>query len=150
VLLAGQAINDAFVQSLVEKTNFNAILCQNKQVVGSSLRDLDRFLTSSDLCLPNASSRIDGTQQFLTLAKAVPAANQLPNSPSLVIVNVEPLYSISVRGDRILQIVLAMGVFVFALGVIAYTLITRYFFIRPLRGLQARVRSLVAGQSAHA
>ncbi len=128
VLLAEQAIDDNFAQSLVQKTGFNAILCQN---------------------VPNVMSRIDGTQQFITFAQSVSAQNQLVGSPSLVIVNVEPLYSISMRSDRMSQILLAMGAFVFALGIIAYTFITRYFFIRPLRGLQARVRSQIAGQSAH-
>ncbi len=149
VLLAEQAIDDDFAQSLVQKTGFNAILCQNKQVVGSSLRDLDEFLANNTLCVPNVMSRIDGTQQFITFAQSVSAQNQLVGSPSLVIVNVEPLYSISMRSDRMSQILLAMGAFVFALGIIAYTFITRYFFIRPLRGLQARVRSLIAGQSVH-
>src|SRR6266568_3090587 len=148
VLLAEQPINDDFAQSLVQKTGFNAILCQNKQVVGSSLRDLDEFLTNNTLCVPNVMSRIDGTQQFITFAQSVSAQNQLAGSPSLVIVNVEPLYSISMRSDRMSQILLAVGAFVFALGMIAYTFITCYFFIRPLRRLQERVRSLVAGQSA--
>src|SRR6266702_1071321 len=148
MLFAEQAINDDFAQSLVQKTGFNDILCQNKQVVGSSLRDLDEFLANNTLCVPNVMSRIEGTQQFITFAQSVSAQNQLADSPSLVIVDVEPLYSISMRSDRMSQILLAVGAFVFALGMIAYTFITRYFFIRPLRRLQERVRSLVAGQSA--
>src|SRR5438270_10355843 len=41
-----------------------------------------------------------------------------------------------------------MGIFVFALGVFTYAFITRYFFLRPLRRLQARMRSLVANNAS--
>src|SRR2546430_7179190 len=69
------------------------------------------------------------------------------SSPSLVMVDVEPLYTLNAHTGRYVQILLASGIFVFALGVIAYTIITRIFFIRPLQSIQVRARSLVADTS---
>src|SRR2546423_618693 len=48
---------------------------------------------------------------------------------------------------KAVQLLIAMGIFVFALGVFTYAFITRYFYLRPLRRLQARMRSLVANAS---
>src|SRR5439155_12719378 len=81
------------------------------------------------------------------LANSAQTTNQLMSSPSLVMVDVEPLYTLNAHIGRYLQIQLASGIFVFALGVIAYTIITRIFFIRPLQSIQVRARSLVADTS---
>lgn len=148
-LLAEQAIDDDFAQALVQKTSFNVVLCEQNHVLASTMRwfSFNQFLSESSLCTPGQFNRIDGSQHFMALARAVQANNQLAHSPSLVIVDVEPLYSINTHIERSLQLLVAMGIFVLALGIIASTFITRYFFIRPIRRLQSRVRSLVAQNS---
>lgn len=146
-LTATQAIDDDFALSMVQKTGFNVVLCQGTHILGSSMREssLDQFLSGNDLCTTDKVNVIDGPQHFLALAKTVQTTNQLISSPSLVIVDVEPLYIVNAHTGRYVQVLLASGIFVCALGVIAYTIITLVFFIRPLRSIQARVRSLVAG-----
>ena len=148
-LMATQTIDDDFAQTLVQKTGFNAVLCEQNHVLASTMRwfPFDQFLSESHLCTPGQFNRIDGPQHFMAQAKEVQAQNQLAHAPSLVIVDVEPLYSINTHIERSLQLLVAMGIFVLALGIIAYTFITRYFFIRPIRRLQTRVRSLVAQNS---
>jgi len=146
VLLAQQTIDDDFAQALVQKTSSSVVLCEQNHVLASTMRwfSFAQFLSESQLCKPGQFNRIDGSQHFMALAKSVQAKNQLANSPSLVIVDIEPLYNINAHVGRSLQLLAAMGIFVFALGVIAYTFITRYFFIHPLRRLQTRVRTLMA------
>ncbi|MEO8956722.1 MAG: ATP-binding protein, partial [Ktedonobacteraceae bacterium] len=145
VLLAQQTIDDDFAQALVQKTSSNVVLCEHNHVLASTMRwfSFAQILSASQLCNPGQFNRIDGSQHFMALAKSAQANNQLPKSPSLVIVDIEPLYSINNHLGRSLQLLAAMGIFVFALGVIAYTFITRYFFIHPLRRLQTRVRTLM-------
>ena len=144
-LVAEQAIDDDFAQTLVQKTGFNVVLCEQNHVLASTMRwfTFNQFLSESRLCTPGQFNRIDGPQHFMTQARIVQASNRLVHSPSLMIVDIEPLYSIDTHIERSLQLLVAMGIFVLAFGVIAYTFITRYFFIRPIRRLQARVRSLV-------
>ena len=148
-LVAEQPIDDAFAQSLIEKTGSNILLCEQHHILASTMRwfSFAQFLPESTICATEQFNQINGSEQLLTLAKTAPAKNQLLHTPSLVIVDVEPLYRIDTHIDRSLQILVALAFFVFALGVIAYTFITRYYFIRPLRRLQARVRSLVASNS---
>ena len=145
-ITATQAIDDDFALSLVQKTGFNVILCQGAHILGSSMREssLNQFLSGNDLCTTDKVNVIDGPQHFLALAKTAQTTNQLMSSPSLVIVDVEPLYVVNAHTGRYVQMLLASGIFVFALGVITYTIITRIFFIRPLRSIQTRVRSMVA------
>jgi signal transduction histidine kinase len=146
-LTATQAIDDDFALSMAQKTGFNVVLCQGTHILGSSMREssLDQFLSGNGLCATDKVNVIDGPQHFLALAKTAQTTNQLISSPSLVIVDVEPLYTVNAHTGRYVQVLLASGIFVCALGVIAYTIITLVFFIRPLRSIQARVRSLVAG-----
>jgi len=62
----------------------------------------------------------------------------------LVVVNVEPLYSINVHSVRAVEIIVGLAVFIITLGVTGYALVARTFFVRPIRRLQARVAALVA------
>ncbi|HYT33420.1 MAG TPA: ATP-binding protein [Ktedonobacteraceae bacterium] len=149
VLIAAQTIDDDFALSMVRQTGFNVILCQGKRVLGSTTRGfaLDKHIAENDLCTPGEVNVIDGPQHYLTLATTAKAKNQWQSSPSLLIVDVEPLYTVNEHTGRYAQILVFIGIFVFALGVIAYTFITRIFFIRPIRRIQASVRSLVAESS---
>ena len=145
VLLAQQTIDDAFAQALVQKTSSNIVLCEQNHVLASTMPwfPFTQILSASQLCKPGQFNSIDGSQHFIALAKSAQIKYQLAKSPSLVIVDIEPLYNINNHIGRSLQLLVAMGIFVFALGVIAYTFITRHFFIHPLRRLQTRVRTLM-------
>jgi signal transduction histidine kinase len=149
MLIAAQPIDNDFALSLVQDTDFNVILCQGKSVLGSTMRQsrLNQFISTSDLCSADKVNIIDGSPHYLTLARTAETKYQLKSSPSLVIVDVEQLYSVNNHIERYIQTLLAIGMFVFSLGVIAYAFITRVFFIRPLRRIQDRVRSLVAESS---
>lgn len=57
------------------------------------------------------------------------------------------LYNVNPHVQHIILLIVGMTVFIFALGVVILVVITRIFFIRPLRNLQARVRSLVAQEA---
>jgi signal transduction histidine kinase len=66
----------------------------------------------------------------------------LTNSPSLALVDIEPLYNFNAHRERVFQILLGIGIFVLALGLTGYTVVARIFFIRPLRLLQSHVEEL--------
>ena len=149
-LIAAEPLDEIFAQSLVRKSGLDVVMCQEKHILGTTMRSFsfNPYLPEATLCAPSIFNRIDGPQHFLTLAGTVQAKNQWTNSPSLVLVDVEQLYSVNAHTARDLELLAAMGVFVFALGVIAYAFITRYFFLRPLRRLQARMRSLMANNAS--
>src|SRR6266496_2621235 len=150
VLIAAESLDDIFAHSLVRKSGLDVVMCQGKHILGTTLRSFsfNQNLPEDTLCAPSIFNRIDGPQHFLTLAGTVQTKNQWTNSPSLVLVDVEQLYSVNAHTARDLELLAAMGVFVFALGVIAYAFITRYFFLRPLRRLQSRMRSLMANNAS--
>lgn len=145
VLLAARPIDDEFASGLVRNTRWNVVLCEADSIVGTSMRRMG-FL-DVHICRVNKVNQIDGPDHYLTWSVNVRAINQLPGSPSLVIVDVEPLYSLTVHTERAIEILIFLAIFVIALGVTAYALIARTFFIRPIRRLQARVRTLVADNS---
>ena len=146
VLLAAQAIDDDFALNLLRETGANVVLCEGKRVVGSTLKGvhLTHFIAVDALCSTNGVNFINAPQRYLTYARIARAKNQLKSSPSLVIVDVEPLYSVNTDIARYVLILLAIGVLVFAFGVMTYAFITHIFFIRPLRRIQAGAKSLVA------
>jgi signal transduction histidine kinase len=146
VLFVDQPLNDDFAQALGQKTGLNLALCQQGHMLGSTMSrfPFKQYLPEEDLCTAGARHQLDGAQHYLTLAGTARASKQLTNSPALVLVSIEPLYSVDAHIGRQVLLLIAMGIFVFALGVIAYTFITRFFFIRPLRQLQIRVRALTA------
>lgn len=148
ILTAAQAIDSDFAFNLVRKTgfNFNVALCKGTDILGTTMREnaLDQNLPEDDLCTIDKDHLIGGSQYYLARAETAQAEKQIKSSPSLTIVDIESLYTANTHTGLYVQILLAVGIFVFALGFIAYTFITRIFFIRPLRRIQARVRSLVA------
>jgi signal transduction histidine kinase len=58
-----------------------------------------------------------------------------------------PYLNLSLSDPQPLLIVLGLGIFVFALGVIIYTCTIRIFLIRPLRKLQALAHTVVANNT---
>ncbi|HEX9134722.1 MAG TPA: histidine kinase dimerization/phospho-acceptor domain-containing protein [Ktedonobacteraceae bacterium] len=149
ILLAVQHIDDAFAADLITNTNggLNIILCESKRILGTTFHNiakLDRHISEEILCTPDTFHLIDGNEHYLTMSGLVQGQKQLAGSPSLVIVNIEPLYSINAHAMRAVQIMVGLAVFIITLGVTGYALVARTFFVRPLRRLQARVAALVA------
>ncbi len=62
--------------------------------------------------------------------------------------DIELLHGLSLHSERALAILIGLGFFIIALGVTAFTLIARTFFIRPIRRLQARVSSLLSSTNS--
>lgn len=149
VLVATQRIDDNFASDLVHNTNgeLNIVLCESKRILGTTIRNiakLDRHISEDILCTPGTFHLVDGNEHYLTMSDLVQGQNQLAGSPSLVVVNVEPLYSINVHSVRAVEIIVGLAVFIITLGVTGYALVARTFFVRPIRRLQARVAALVA------
>src|SRR5216683_700532 len=146
VLMASQAIDDYFARDLVQTSGLNVVLCESMSIVGTTVDDphLSRLLPESTLCNIDASHQIDSLHSYLTLATSVQARDQIASSPSLTVVDVEPLYSSNSYGGKVLPLLIALGIFMLALGVTEYTLIARVLFILPVRRLQTHVTALVA------
>ena len=145
VLVASQAIDDYFAHDLVQTSGLNVALCQSMSVLGTTIADhqSDRPISAQTLCSTDIPHVINSTQYYLTLAGLAQTRNQLAGSPSLTVVDIEPLYSSTFYTGKTLLLLVALGIFVFALGVITYTLVARVFFIDPLRRLQAYASVLV-------
>ena len=147
VLVATQRIDDYFASDLVRNTGLNVVLCESRHMLGTTVHNiaaLDRHIAENALCAPGALNMIDGAVHYLTLSNFVQAQDQSMGSPALLVVDIEPLYSINAHTERALEILVGLGIFIVAFGVTAYALVARTFFIRPIRRLQARVTALVA------
>ncbi len=147
VLVATQRIDDYFASDLVRNTGLNVVLCESGHMLGTTVHNiaaLDRHIAENALCTPGALNMIDGAVHYLTLSNFVQAQDQSMGSPALLVVDIEPLYSINAHTERALEILVGLGIFIVAFGVTAYALVARTFFIRPIRRLQARVTALVA------
>ena len=138
VLMASQAIDDYFAHDMVHTSGLNVVLCLSTSILGTTVADLQpgRRIAVQTLCSTDLSHVIDSTQTYLTLAGLAQTGNQLASSPSLTIVDVEPLYSSNLSTEKADLLLVALGIFVLALGITTYTLMTRFFFIGPLRRLQ--------------
>jgi signal transduction histidine kinase len=155
VLLAAQRIDDYFAQDLTQRAGVNLVLCLDGRVqgvTGTTLvqLDVDNAVAEQKLCTPDTPNTVSGFQHYLTLASTATVVQQIPHSPPLVVVTVEPLYTINPENPRLRLILVGMGLVIFGLGVIIYALLTRYLYIRPMRRLQARVRSLVTSNASAA
>jgi len=151
ILLAVQHIDEAFAANLVldTDTSLNVLLCESTSMhilatTISNIGALVRHRSEYALCTPGSVNFIDGAEHYLTKSDLVQGKYQLKGSPSLVVVNVEPLYSINVHSVRAVEIIVGLAVFIITLGVTGYALVARTFFVRPIRRLQARVAALVA------
>ncbi len=152
VLIGSQQIDD-FATDLVRdsgNSELNLLLCQSQHILGATIRSpaLDQQISESDICAPRSTHLIDADSNYLTLSDYLHAADQIKASPTLLVVDIEPLYGLSLHSERAFEILIGLGLFIIALGVTAYTLIARTFFIRPIRRLQARVSSLVSGANS--
>ena len=148
--LALQSVDNYFAQELTQQLGGSLVLCLAGRVVATTTRGLvtDQPISKSKLCLPNKPTIVGSAEHYLTLAEIVALDHQLGKSPSLVIVDVEPLYNLNTHSLQLSLLVIGMGIFIFGLGVVIFIFVTRFFFIRPLRRLQTRVRALIASNTA--
>lgn len=147
VLLVGQQINDIFADSMVHDSNQNVLLCVGNQLIaGSALKQTilsAASATIAHICQPNSNDEIDLSIRYARASASVQAAHQVASTPSLVIVDMEQSsLSQSIRLHLAL-IILGSGFFIVGLGISLYSLFAQMLFIRPLRQLEAKVRSLV-------
>lgn len=151
-LVGLQRIDYSFAIELLgagRDTGLNVVLCEAQQIEGTTLLNttLDRSLIADGICQPDTVNMIDAGQHYLTKSAMVSSTGALANTPGLVIVDIEPLYSLTTHTNRAIEILVFMGVFMITLGFIIYTLIARIFFISPIRRLQSSIASLVAESS---
>lgn len=144
-LIETQLLNSAFATNLAGDSELRVMLCQQGQMLGGSEAALLQNLReqSASICTPGATRIIESRQDYLTRSESVAADEQIAGTPALTLVDVEPLYNLSIHSGRVLEILLGIGIFVIALGVTVYTIITRAFFISPLRQLQGYVEELL-------
>lgn len=144
LLLATQALDNSFAADLAQDGELDVLLCQGSQVLGSSESAISAKLATSttNLCAAQSMHLTADGQDYLTLPGTVSTAHQLAGTVGLTIVDVEALYNLSEHSERVWQILLGTGIFVCALGVTLYIIITRIYFVRPLRQLQNHVQAL--------
>jgi hypothetical protein len=151
VLIGSQKIDDYFAADLVHESGDNAsnlVLCLSNVMIGATIHSsiLDQPGTQAIICAPQASYQIDIDSNYLTRSDYVHSPTQISTSPSLLVVDLEPVYQLGMYSERALEILIGLGLCVIALGVTVYTLVARSFIIRPIRRLQARVSELVSGE----
>jgi signal transduction histidine kinase len=146
-LLGGQVIDDTLAQTLAQKTGMSLLLCVEGQIEGRANLSPQNTQNSQKLCTAGALNTWNGSQRTLTLAGTGQAANQAPQSPSLILVASEPLYTIAITNMRLFPIIAGVGLFIFGICVMIYTFMIRKVFIQPLHQLQNHVQSLVASSA---
>ncbi len=144
-LLATQLQDNALIAQLAPHAEADVLLCQGQQLLGSSESSLSQKLTinTANLCAPGTMEINASGQTYLTTTGSARISHQLANTPEIEIVDVEALYNLNAHSERVWQILLGIGIFVCALGITLYTIITRIFFVRPLRHLQSHVQALL-------
>ena len=150
VLMSLQVIDDTFAQMLEQKTGTGLLLCvegQVQAVANLPLQQPVQARNNSKLCTAGASEKLNENQHYLTLAGTGKTAHQTPQSPSLILVATEPLYTISITNIQLFPLIAGGILLVFGPCVCFYALIIRKVFIRPLHQLQNHVQSLVASSA---
>lgn len=124
--------------------------CAGGAIQDTSMKEMRHApsIAESVFCTPGSTKFTINAQIYLSQADTVAASKQLSGTPSLVIVDVEPLYNINEYLGRNLPALLAMAAFTFVLAIMSLVFITRYFLTRPLRRIQRRVAALVAASNA--
>src|SRR6266851_5397319 len=132
--MTAKHIDKKFAADLVR---LNVVLCESGHMLDTTMpAALDHHISEKALCTPGAINIIGGAVDYLTMSEQIDG--------SLLVVDIEPLYNITVHAPKAILILLFLGIFIIALGVTAYALIARRFLIRPIRRLQARVAAVVA------
>lgn len=145
LLLASQLLNDSFAARLAQDDGLDLLLCQNGQLLGSNTSIIREkaAVGAGNLCTPGQRALAAGGQNYLVLYGTARAAHQLAGTPDLALVDIEQLYKLNTHNERVWQILVGIGIFVCALGITLYILLTRTFFVRPLHQLQQHVQALL-------
>ncbi len=147
-LLVAEPIDVSFVQNLSNNIDQNLLLCINGRILASTA--LPDFFNSSTLstqhtfCATDGPHTLHATQTYLTLATNAPATNQFTQSPSLTLVEIEPItYPIS-SSHQLFLLLAGIGIFICGFCIVLYTLLTQKLFIQPLRRVEAQMRTLIS------
>ncbi len=154
-LVGSQPIDSYFAQILMQQTPVPIVLCLSghiQGVAGIAISALvaNQAIAEQNLCAPGPPNIVYAAQHYLTQADQARTREQLSNSPTLVIIAVEPLYSLTSHSEQLLLIITGLGLAIFALGILIYATITRMLLVYPLRHLQARVQAMVASETGEA
>ncbi|HEX4207556.1 MAG TPA: ATP-binding protein [Ktedonobacteraceae bacterium] len=143
-LVAMRPIDDDLVHTLLQQAG--AALCFSSGTPLLAPANLLQF-REQDLCHPGTSHIVTAGQRYLVSTGNVHLSQQLTNSPDLVVAVIEPLAVLNIHTSRQMLIILGVGIFAFALGIIIYTFFVRTFFVLPLRQLQAHAQAIIANDS---
>ncbi len=152
VLLATQPIDRYFAAALTQQAGVNVVLCLAGQILGTTETMVERLTAKHSIseqlfCKVGNTTFVSGSQHYLAQANQVSIQQQVAGSPMLVVAIVESLDDFGAHGPQFLLILIGMGLFVFALGIIIYTFVTSVLLIHPLRRLQAHAQSVVASST---
>ena len=149
VLLVAQPIDDTLAHTVATQSHGNILLCLSGQIQGSAETTFNTLaptqLSSSNgaVCQIQQSTISDGTQHYISAGSVLTPEHQIASSSQLLLLDIEPPISINLSNQHVLLLLLGVGICTVALGIFLYTCITQLFFIRPLRKLQAQVRTQV-------
>jgi signal transduction histidine kinase/HAMP domain-containing protein len=152
LLLATQPIDNDFAETLAQHSGISLVMCLTGQILGTTETVVEQLvakhgLSEEQFCKVGTTTFSNGLQHYLAQASQISVQQQVAGSPSVVVTIVEPLDNFGAHGPQFLLILIGMGLFVFALGIIIYTFVTSVLLIRPLRRLQAHAQSVVASST---
>ena len=147
VLLVSQSVDDTLAEELAEQSGANVLLCLGGHVQGiggTGIRGVTDAQLPADACQLPTQSMSTKTEHYFALTSAVNTANQLPNSPTLTMIDVEPPATLNLHNHQLFLLFVGLSIFLFALGIFLFALLARIFFIRPLKHIQRQARRIVA------
>ncbi len=152
VLLATQPIDKYFAQALTQQVGVDMVLCLSGQMLGTTETVVEqlaaqRSFSGQPFCKVGMTTFANGSQHYLIQTNQISIQQQIAGSPVLVVATVESLNDFGAHGPQFILILIGIGLFVFALGIIIYTFIISVLLIRPLRRLQAHAQSVVASST---
>ncbi len=152
VLLATQPMDRDFAEALTQQSGVNVVICLAGQMLGTTETMIEQLaakhsISEQQFCRVGNTTFVDGSQHYFAQTNQISIQQQLAGSPTLVVATVEPLDNFSAHGPQFMLILIGMGLFVFALGIIIYTFVTSVLLIRPLRRLQVHAQSVVASST---
>ncbi len=149
VLLVTQPIDNTLAQIMATQAHGNILLCLSGQiqgVAGTTFNTLvpTQFSSSNGTpCQGQPHTVSDRIQHYITAGSVLTPEHHIAASSQLLMLDLEPPISISLYNQRVLLLLLGVGICTIAIGIFLYTCITQIFFVRPLRKLQAQVRTQV-------
>ncbi len=134
VMMASQVVDNQLSLSLAETARVQVFLCVKGQIVSSTQPAI--LNAPPQICGAGTPQRILQDQPFLALAEPITVQGEVTGSPTLMVGTLEPLYTFAGNISNSLWILLAISIFVLALGAALYTQFVRVLLIRPLALLQ--------------